>query len=182
MVFAHDTEMNLQAAAHLVNTGRRRDGHDALASVADVDAYFTHWGYTGRHDRDDAELAAVRAARARIARFWEVDRDAAAGLVNDVLREAQAVPSLVRHDDVDWHLHATAPDAALATVVEVETAMGVVDVVRSDEHDRLKRCEGEGCTAVLVDLSRNRSRRFCDVNGCGNRAHVAAYRARRAEH
>jgi hypothetical protein len=33
---------------------------------------------------------------------------------------------------------------------------------------------------VLVDLSRNRSRRFCDVNGCANRAHVAAYRARRA--
>jgi predicted RNA-binding Zn ribbon-like protein len=32
---------------------------------------------------------------------------------------------------------------------------------------------------VLVDLSKNRSRRFCD-SGCGNRTNVAAYRARRA--
>jgi predicted RNA-binding Zn ribbon-like protein len=41
-------------------------------------------------------------------------------------------------------------------------------------------CEAPDCQAVLVDLSRNRSRRFCDVNNCANRAHVAAYRARRA--
>jgi predicted RNA-binding Zn ribbon-like protein len=33
---------------------------------------------------------------------------------------------------------------------------------------------------VLVDLSKNRSRRFCEQN-CGNRANVAAYRARRAK-
>lgn len=180
MVFARDTEMNLLAAAELVNTARRRDGHDALSTVADLDGFFERWGYTGRHDRDDAEVAHVRAARERIACLWDVDRDEAAELVNVMLREADAVPFLVRHDAVDWHLHATAPGAALATVIVVETAMGVVDVVRSDEYPRLKVCEGEGCTAVLVDLSRNRSRRFCDVNGCGNRAHVAAYRARRA--
>lgn len=180
MVFARDTEMNLLAAADLVNTARRRDGHDAMSTVADVDDFFTRWGYTGRHDRDDAEVAGVRGARERVARLWEVGRDEAAELVNAMLREADAVPFLVRHDAVDWHLHATAPGAALATVVVVETAMGVVDVVRSDEYARLRTCEGEGCSAVLVDLSRNRSRRFCDVNGCGNRAHVAAYRARRA--
>ena len=180
MVFARDTELNLLAAAELVNTARRRDGHDAMSTVADVDDYFTRWGYTGRHDRDDAEVTLVRDARDRVARFWDVDRDDAAALVNEMLREADAVPFLVRHDAVDWHLHATAPDASLASVIVVETAMGVVDVVRSDEYDRMKTCDGEDCRAVLVDLSRNRSRRFCDVNGCGNRAHVAAYRARRA--
>jgi len=173
--------MNLLAAAELVNTARRRDGHDAMSTVADLDDYFTRWGYTGRHDGDDAEVAQVRAARERVAQLWDVERDEAADLVNAMLREADAVPFLVRHDAVDWHLHATAPGAALATVIVVETAMGVVDVVRSDEYARLKACEGEGCRAVLVDLSRNRSRRFCDVNNCGNRAHVAAYRARRAE-
>lgn len=180
MVFARDTELNLLAAAELVNTARRRDGHDAMSTVADLDDFYARWGYTGRHDRDEAELAQVREARERIARLWEVDRDEAAVLVNAMLREADAVPFLVRHDAVDWHLHATAPDASLATVVVVETAMGVVDVVRSDEYARMKTCEGEGCRAVVVDLSRNRSRRFCDVNGCANRAHVAAYRARRA--
>ncbi|GIG38378.1 CGNR zinc finger domain-containing protein [Cellulomonas phragmiteti] len=180
MVFARDTEMNLLAAAELVNTARRRDGHDAMTTVEDVHDYFTRWGYTGRHDRDEAEVAAVRATRDRVAHLWTVDRDTAAELVNAMLLEADAVPFLVRHDALDWHLHATAPGAALATVIVVETAMGVVDLVRSDEYARMKVCEGEGCSAVLVDLSRNRSRRFCEVNSCGNRAHVAAYRARRA--
>jgi predicted RNA-binding Zn ribbon-like protein len=31
---------------------------------------------------------------------------------------------------------------------------------------------------VLVDLSRNRSKRYCDSRTCGNWLHVAAYRAR----
>jgi len=31
----------------------------------------------------------------------------------------------------------------------------------------------------VVDLSKTRSKRYCD-GGCGNRANVAAYRARRA--
>ncbi|MEO7071362.1 MAG: CGNR zinc finger domain-containing protein, partial [Nostocoides sp.] len=36
----------------------------------------------------------------------------------------------------------------------------------------------EDCDDVFVDLSRNRSKRFCDAI-CGNRENVAAYRARR---
>ena len=58
--------------------------------------------------------------------------------------------------------------------------MAFVDLVRADDLGRLRRCAAEDCDAVLVDLSRNRSRRFCDTGNCGNRAHVAAYRARRA--
>ncbi|MFC8190398.1 CGNR zinc finger domain-containing protein [Cellulomonas sp. NPDC057328] len=180
MLFAHDTEANLRAAADLVNTARRRDGTDALASVADVAAYRARWLYTGPHGGDAAELAAVRAARDRVGALWGADRDAAADAVNAMLRDARAVPSLVRHDHMDWHLHATADDAPLASVVLAETALAAADLVRSDEWDRMGTCAADDCTAVLVDLSRNRSRRFCDVNGCGNRAHVAAYRARRA--
>ncbi len=181
MVFARDTEQNLAAAADLVNTARRRDGHDALATVADLDAFFTRWSYSVRHDRDEAELAHVRAVRRQVAALWSMTRDEGAQAVNSILEQARAVPFLTRHDGFDWHLHATAPGAPLATVMLVETAMGVVDVVRSDEWSRLKRCAGPDCDAVLVDLSRNRSRRFCDVNNCGNRANVAAYRARHAD-
>ena len=61
----------------------------------------------------------------------------------------------------------------------VEAAMALVDVVRSDELDRLRVCDADDCSDVLVDLSKNRSRRYCDA-GCGNRVNVAAYRARRA--
>jgi predicted RNA-binding Zn ribbon-like protein len=60
----------------------------------------------------------------------------------------------------------------------VEAAMAFVDVVRAGELDRLKTCAAGDCDDVVVDLSRNRSRRFCD-GGCGNRENVRAYRDRR---
>ena len=62
----------------------------------------------------------------------------------------------------------------------VEAAMAFVDVIRMKELDRLGVCIADDCGDVLVDLSKNRSRRFCDQT-CGNRANVAAYRARQRE-
>ena len=56
--------------------------------------------------------------------------------------------------------------------------MAMVDVIRSGQLHRLRHCEAADCDDVVIDLSKNRSRRFCD-SGCGNRANVAAYRARR---
>jgi predicted RNA-binding Zn ribbon-like protein len=57
--------------------------------------------------------------------------------------------------------------------------MAFVDVVRGGQLDRLRICDFPGCGNVVVDLSKNRSKRFCDA-GCGNRAAVNAYRARKA--
>ena len=180
MTFAPDTEAALQAAAFLVNTGLRRDGVDALATVADLDRFYGEFSYAGRHDRDDAEVAQVRAVRERLRPLFAAGRDEAAEMVNAILREARALPYLTRHDQWDWHLHATALDAPLPVRIVVEAAMAFVDVIRSDEYGRVAVCAAPDCQAVLVDLSRNRSRQFCDVNNCANRAHVAAYRARRA--
>lgn len=60
----------------------------------------------------------------------------------------------------------------------VEAATAFVDVVRQQELDRLLVCHAESCGDVLVDLSKNRSRRYCS-NSCANRVNVAAFRARR---
>jgi len=100
-------------------------------------------------------------------------------LINTMLAEARALPQLVRHGRWDWHLHAVSPDAPLATRITVETAMAMVDVIRADELSRLGVCADEECRGVVLDLSRNRSRRFCST-ACTNRNAVAAYRARQA--
>jgi predicted RNA-binding Zn ribbon-like protein len=42
---------------------------------------------------------------------------------------------------------------------------------------RLKTCDG--CGRLFLDASHNRSRRWCDMQGCGNRAKMARYRARK---
>ena len=56
--------------------------------------------------------------------------------------------------------------------------MAFVDVIRTDSLDRLRVCEADDCEDVLVDLSKNRSKRFCDAS-CGTRMAAAAYRARK---
>lgn len=179
MHFAHDTQEALVAAAALVNT--RLGGDDQLRSHEDLDAYLVANPYTGTRLRTTAELEQVRSMREQLRAVWDTpDRDAAAAVVNELLRQVDARPYLIKHDPYDWHIHATEPDAPLAQRIGAEAAMGFVDLIRGDDLERLKRCAGEDCDAVLVDLSRNRSRRFCDTGNCANRAHVAAYRARKA--
>ena len=174
MVFAHDTEIALQAAVTLANSAL---DPDTLTTVAELDAFWDAYDYTGRHDHTRAELDAVRALRPRLRDLLTADRDQAVEQVNAMLSEAGAVPRLVRHDRHDWHIHATEPDEPLDQRILVETAMAMIDVIRSDELSRLAVCADETCDGLVLDLSRNRSRRFCSTT-CGNRNAVAAYRAR----
>lgn len=177
MVFAHDTEVALTAAVALVNTAGS-DG-EKLPDIPALDAFFRVYGWTGRHEHSETELQAVRELRPRLRRIWHEDEDGVVEIVNGLLRESNALPQLITHDEEPYHLHATSPDAPLATRMAVEAAMAFVDVVRSGELSRLRICEYPGCGNVVVDLSKNRSKRFCDA-GCGNRAAVTAYRARKA--
>jgi predicted RNA-binding Zn ribbon-like protein len=121
----------------------------------------------------------VRALRPRLRALWHADEEGVVAAVNGMLREARALPQLVRHGEWGYHLHATPPDAALADRMMVEAAMAIVDVVRSGELDRLRVCDAPDCDDVVVDLSKNRSRRYCSTS-CTNRVNMAAFRARRA--
>ncbi|HEU5418019.1 MAG TPA: CGNR zinc finger domain-containing protein [Streptosporangiaceae bacterium] len=178
MLFAHDTEVALTEAAALVNTGRGADG-DELGDMAALDRFVTAWQVSGERTRDAAELAAVRALRPRLERLWDAGADEAAELVNTLLREARALPQLVKHDGWDYHVHAAPAGAPLADRMAVEAAMAFVDLIRSGQLGRLRRCAADDCAHVHVDLSKNQSRRFCSTS-CANRVNVAAYRARQA--
>ena len=176
MVFAHDVECALRAAVELVNSAEEPEG---LTTVSELTEFFLGHGYTGRHDRTRAELDAVRALRPELRRLLLAPRDEAVALVNEVLADEQAVPRLVRHDHLDWHLHAVDDDEPFARRVRVETAMAMLDVIRADEHSRLAVCADDACHGVVLDLSRNRSKIYCSVT-CTNRNAAAAYRARRS--
>lgn len=175
MIFAHDTEAALSSAAALVNTAVA--DHDELADIADLDAFVLRWGWTGSRAGDRAELEQVRALRHRLRELWLGDEDAVVARVNAMLGAGGALPQLVAHDGWSYHLHATPPQAPLADRMAVEAAMALVDVVRQQELDRLSVCAAPDCDDVLVDLSRNRTRRYCS-SACSNRINVAAFRAR----
>jgi predicted RNA-binding Zn ribbon-like protein len=175
MVFTHDTEAALRAAVALVNTAVEPD---TLTTREQLVGFLDEHEFTGTRRGDEAELAAVRELRPRLREILSSDRDTAAALVNELLDEERALPQLVRHGGHDWHIHAVVPDAPVASRIAVETAMAMIDVIRVDETSRLDVCADVTCDGLVLDLSRNRSRRFCST-ACSNRAAVAAYRARR---
>ncbi|HZA08697.1 CGNR zinc finger domain-containing protein [Mycobacterium sp.] len=182
MLFSHDTELTLRAAAILVNTNR--DDGEHLADQPALDKYLNYFGWTGRRDHDAAELAAVHALRGRLGRIWESagNEERAVGQVNALLADTHAAPWLTRHPEMpEWHLHLASQHDPLAQRMGAEMAMALADLIRVGELRRLKICAAPDCRAVVMDLSRNRSRIFCDTGNCGNRQHVAAYRERRAK-
>ena len=178
MPFSHDTEVSLAETAALVNT-IELDG-DTLVTLADLDDFLARHPSSGVVHRTDEELESVRALRPRLRKFWTVkDRDEAAALVNEILEEADARPYLSRHDEWDWHLHVTRANAPLADRIAADAAMAFLDLIRADALGRLRICAADDCEDVLVDLSKNSSKRYCDTGNCGNRTNVAAYRARK---
>lgn len=174
MAFTDDTVASLQAAVALANSALEPD---TLTTVEALSEFYAEHEYSGGHDRDEAELSAVRAIRGSLQELLTADRNTAVRLVNGILAEATAVPRLVRHDRLDWHIHAIDDEAPLAERIMVETAMAMIDVIRADEHNRFDICAADDCQGLVLDLSRNRSRRYCST-ACGNREAVAAYRAR----
>ena len=181
MIFSHDTHQALCAATALVNTKLGLD--DGLPDPLALNEFVAQHGWTGRRDRDDKELAEVHGLRARLGRIWEVANDEAkaVALVNALLTDTHASPWLTRHAEMpEWHLHLTSIHDPLAQRMGAEMAMAMADLIRSGEMRRLKVCTAQDCLAVVVDLSRNRCRIFCDTGNCGNRQHVAAFRERRS--
>lgn len=177
-LFAPDTVTSLTSLVNLINTGT--SPVDGLITVADLAEFLATERFSGFVAGTPAELRDVRQLRRRLTEIWGLEDDDAVPEINSLLRSARALPQLVKHDDWDYHIHATSPDASLSDRLGTEAAMALVDVVRSREWNRLKTCASPECNNVHLDLSRNRSKKFCDSGNCGNRENVRAYRARQA--
>jgi predicted RNA-binding Zn ribbon-like protein len=182
MPFAHDTSSALGLAADVVNTEPgRASAADGIPDVAALETFLDGHRIVPRPVAGLPDLEAVQNVRPRLFTVWEkADQPrAVAAIVNDLLEESDARPWLTDHDG-GWHLHVTREDAPVLDRVEAQIAFAFADLVRLGETRRLRRCLAPDCRAVLVDLSRNRSRLYCDTGNCGNRQHAAAYRARQA--
>ena len=97
-----------------------------------------------------------------------LNRVLAEGQVRRQLRESEAGYCWAweeQPDGLDWPLWPVAYSAA--------------ELTTTDALERVKECEGAGCTWLFRDASRNRSRRWCDMNDCGNRAKARRHYARR---
>jgi predicted RNA-binding Zn ribbon-like protein len=58
-------------------------------------------------------------------------------------------------------------------------ALSAVDLMTSENYQWVGQCADEdGCGWLFVDTSKNHSRRWCDINDCGNRAKQRRYQKR----
>jgi predicted RNA-binding Zn ribbon-like protein len=49
-------------------------------------------------------------------------------------------------------------------------AKSAADLLAEGDLGRVRKCGSHDCTWLFYDTSKNRSRRWCDMKGCGNRA------------
>ena len=74
----------------------------------------------------------------------------------------------------EWDSHSDKLDSIIWPVVR-----SAVDLMTSESIERLGQCcDEKGCGWLFWDSSRNRSRRWCDMSDCGNRAKVRRFYAK----
>jgi predicted RNA-binding Zn ribbon-like protein len=179
MDFGHDIEYALLTVVDLVNTAPDVAGEEALPDLAALRDLVARRQISEAERLTREDLAGVHRLRARLHRVFAAPDDAAAvGLVNDLVADARTTPRLTDHDGWPLHIHYYAPGARLPEHLAADCGMALAMVIVAGERTRLATCAAPDCSRVLVDLSRNRSKRYCDSRTCGNRLHVAAYRAR----
>lgn len=179
MTFSHDVEASLSAVVALVNTDPASGGDEQLPDLAALRLFIDNHLFSDIDALAATDLRAVRALRTQFREvFFSTTTEAAAALLNELLQEASVSPRLTDHDGYGWHIHYYAPGSTAAEHLLVDGGMALSFVITANEPERLQVCAAPDCQRVLVDLSRNRSKRYCDSRTCGNRLHVAAYRER----
>lgn len=188
-MFHADLNRTLVVAADLLNTADGlRSGSpspEELTTVESLRSFISErevpqWP-VGRLDR--AQLARVTALRGALEQLWSRTPLEAAQDLADLngLLEGVGV-ELTAGEGAESEIRAVPVPVSreLADVMTAHIAYALSQLVILDESARLRTCRGEDCEAKIVDLTRNRSKLFCDFGNCANRAHVRAYRARKA--
>jgi predicted RNA-binding Zn ribbon-like protein len=96
------------------------------------------------------------------------------------VREAQRRRRLVAEGDgVGW---AWVEEGDPLEGILRPVAWSAAELLTSDAVSRVKECSNDHCNWLFVDVSRNRSRRWCDMKDCGNRAKARRHYARQRAH
>jgi predicted RNA-binding Zn ribbon-like protein len=107
----------------------------------------------------------------------ESPRDADLALIGDAAASGAARSRLVYDKDgVGWSLPSDSEELERPLW---DIARSAAELLTSGEHDRVKQCASTTCEWVFLDRSRNRSRRWCDMSDCGNRAKARRFHAKK---
>ena len=181
MELGHDTGRALATVVDLVNSGpeRSHSGAEELGDLAALQALVVRREISEVPALNREDLATMLRLRERLhVVFTAPDERTAVRLVNALVADARTTPRLTDHGDWPMHIHYAAAGARLGERLAADCGMALALLIAAGERQRLATCAAPDCERVLVDLSRNRSKRYCESRTCGNRLHVAAYRTR----
>jgi predicted RNA-binding Zn ribbon-like protein len=175
--FTHYSDQCMQAAADLVNTIGHPSGNEYLGTPELAKEFLVEHGFSEVDAVDAHDLAEMHAVRARLEQvFFAPDEKTATRLLNELLREYDVAPYLTDHDG-RWHFHYAPESAPLGRRVATDMAMGLAALIAEYGFERFGICAADDCGDVFVDMSRNKSRRYCNEI-CSSRTNVAAHRRR----
>jgi predicted RNA-binding Zn ribbon-like protein len=97
-------------------------------------------------------------------------------LNHELVRASRHRQVVTTSDGYDWGW--ADQDAALDFVLW-HVAQSAAELLVEGERERIRQCAGDPCGWLFYDTSRNRSRRWCNMEGCGNRAKARRYYERR---
>jgi predicted RNA-binding Zn ribbon-like protein len=164
-----------------VNTVDLEDGEEALSIPADLVKWLAEHelaepGEVFSHEDLASAIAVREALRALLLanNGGELDPGAPATLTAAADRARLTVT-------VDEHGHANVEPRAAGIDRVFGRLLGIVARAQSEgTWDRLKACPWHTCHVAFYDHSRNRSRTWCSMAVCGNRAKAQTYRRRGA--
>ncbi len=173
-----------EMAVLLVNTEDPGRGRDQLTSLDDLRAFLGPHRSLWRNRATAADVAELREVRARLRAVFEKaaagDEPGAVDQLNALLADYPVSPQISGHDHREWHLHMSDRAPTVASGYAANASMGLAMQMTTVGVNRLGVCQAPPCRDVYIDVSTNRSRRYCS-DRCATRANVAAYRARRRE-
>ena len=98
-------------------------------------------------------------------------------ILNSMLVQPTREARVVRRSgkfEWQWNFDETALEAPLCIL-----ALSAVNLLTSENCQWVRQCADEdGCGWLFVDTTKNHSRRWCDINDCGNRAKQRRYQKR----
>jgi predicted RNA-binding Zn ribbon-like protein len=133
------------------------------------------WAAAAPEEARAVRIAAVR-LREALYRLFGAIADGARVDDDDLALLNERVAQLRLGGDFAWHwaAGAQAPDAWLLPIVRA-----AVELITSDARARVRRCEADDCGWLILDTSKNRTRRWCDMKSCGNRMKARRFQERR---
>jgi len=173
---------NLHSPSDLVDWARHAGSIDDATAARCARAFATSHEEATRVFRDALALrSAIYRVGADIAHHHAPDETALHAIrdaARDAMASAELRPSAAGGYRFDFG--SASPEAAIVGPL----ALSAIDFLATADFSRVKQCPGHGpgheCQWLFLDLSKNNSRRWCDMSTCGNRSKAKRHRSRRA--